>query len=97
MVPVCSSHELPRSTKKSRAVLSLDHPEQVTLHTLMCSYGPGQDGVTGQHPRVTLGTSWPCCGRVLAPCVFLMVLGFNVDFVVHFIGFTKTCDINSFA
>ena len=63
MVPVCSSHELPRGTKKSRAVLSLDHPEQVMLHTLMCSYGPGQDWVTGQHPRVTLGTSWPCCGE----------------------------------
>lgn len=97
MGPVCSSYKLPRSTKKSRAVPSLDHPEQAMLHTLVCSYGPGQERITGQHPRVTWEQVGIAVGRVLVPCVSLTVLGFNVDFVVHFIGFAQTCDINSFA
>ena len=63
MGPECSSYKLPRSTKKSRAVLSLDHPEKAMLNTLVCSHGPGQEQATGQHPRVTLGTSWHCCGE----------------------------------
>lgn len=41
-------------------------------------------------PRVTLGTSWHCCGVLPGPCV-LMVPGLSVQVMVHLVGAEHMC------
>ncbi|KAI4585492.1 hypothetical protein MJG53_005726 [Ovis ammon polii x Ovis aries] len=65
-----------------------DHPEQVTLHTLMCSYDLDQEEVTGHTPTCDDGNKLAFLrGKLAAPCVLVTVPGSNV---VHLTGAAKT-------